>query len=1179
MAICSNCAAQNRDEAKFCGECGAALGSTCPSCGAANEPGRKFCDQCGTLLAAAASSAPGLPAASAPAEAPAAERRLVSVLFADLVGFTTLSESRDAEEVRELLSRYFDTCRRLVELYGGTVEKFIGDAVMAVWGTPVATEDDVERAVRAALDLVAAVSALGQELGAENLRARAGVLTGEAAVNPAAVGQGMVAGDLVNTASRVQSVADPGSVFVGDATRRASQQAIVYEPAGAFQLKGKEGETELWRAVRVVSGRGGELRSHGLEAPFVGRERELRQIKELFHICADEKRAQLVSVTGIAGIGKSRLSWEFYKYFDGIVDTVYWHRGRCLAYGEGVTYWALADMVRMRCRIAEDEEHEAALGKLRATLEEHILDAGERSFVEPRLAQLLGLGGAERSEREDLFAAWRLFFERLAETYATVLAFEDMQWADASLLDFVEYLLEWSRNHPLFVITLARLELQERRPNWGAGHRNFTSLYLEPLSESAMVELLQGLVPGLPAQLQVQVLARAEGVPLYAVETVRMLLDRGLLVEEGAAYRVVGEVESLEVPETLHALVAARLDGLSAEERRLLQDAAVVGKTFTPRALEALTGIGRSELDPLLASLVRKELLGLQADPRSPEHGQYGFLQDIVRHVAYETLSRKERRAKHLAAAEHLSGALAEEEVVEVVASHLLDAYRLDPDAPDARELRMRAHAALLRAGERAAALGAAAEAQRYLEQSAELADDPGEQAASLIRAGEMAARVGEHDRAGALFERALKLYEQIGDTHGAARASSWCALVDQIQGRASQAIERMERAYEAIADDEPDEDLALLLVRLGGVQSMSGKPDLAAERIERALDIAEALRLTDTLCRGWNAKAIILSRQRPEEARGIFRMILDTALANELYTYAGVANVNLSDHALRRDRYEESLGHLEQALEHVRRIGDRSGEWFTLGEMSFALTMLGRWDEALARHGEIPDEYLGTDVSMVSTLSGPLELHLHRGVLADARALIARFDMSLNSGDVQAEGCHHAATAAICLAEGNPRGALAAAERAMENLDNLGIGSQDVKLGFVHALEAALALDERARAAELLKTIDKEPVGLRPPLLAAMAHRFRARLAGDDPGVDREFTAAASGLRELGLPFHLAGVQLEHGEWLLAQGRPGDADALFDQAQETFERLEARPWLERLARARAESSAAEVPA
>ena len=290
----------------------------------------RFCTQCGSPLEVEA------PAAAQPGAT--AERRLVSVLFADLVGFTTVSESRDPEETRELLSRYFDTCRRLIGVYGGTVEKFIGDAVMAVWGTPVATEDDAERAVRAALDLVAAVSALGDEVDAPGLRARAGVLTGEAAVNVGAVSEGMVAGDLVNTASRIQSVAEPGSVFVGDATRRATEQVIAYEPAGEHELKGKQQRVPLWRAQRIVSARRGEVTSDGLEAPFIGRERELRQLKELFHACSEERKAHLVSITGVAGIGKSRLAWEFYKYFDGIAEIVYWHRGRCLAYGEGVTY-------------------------------------------------------------------------------------------------------------------------------------------------------------------------------------------------------------------------------------------------------------------------------------------------------------------------------------------------------------------------------------------------------------------------------------------------------------------------------------------------------------------------------------------------------------------------------------------------------------------------------------------------------------------------------------------------------------------------------------------------------------------------------------------------------------------------------------------------------------------------
>src|SRR5919204_544017 len=256
--------------------------------------------------------------------------------------------------------------------------------------------------------------------------------------------------------------------FCGDATKRATEAAVVYEDAGVRELKGKADPVQLWRAVRVIGGRGGALRSTGLEAPFVGRDRELRVIKELFHASAGEAAAHLVSVMAVAGTGKSRLSWEFFKYIDGLADNVRWHRGRCLPYGEGVTYWALAEMVRTRAGIVEGEEPETQLEKLHTAVEESIPDPEERRFVEPRLAHLLGLEAAAPADRENLFSAWRLFYERLADEMPTVMVFEDMEWADASLLDFIEYLVDWSKNHPLFVIVLARPDLAERRPG-GAG--------------------------------------------------------------------------------------------------------------------------------------------------------------------------------------------------------------------------------------------------------------------------------------------------------------------------------------------------------------------------------------------------------------------------------------------------------------------------------------------------------------------------------------------------------------------------------------------------------------------------------------------------------------------------------------------------------------------------------------
>jgi class 3 adenylate cyclase/tetratricopeptide (TPR) repeat protein len=1125
-------------------------------------PGERFCGECGSALSADA-PAPAMAAR----EAPAAERRLVSVLFADLVGFTTLSETRDAEEVRELLSRYFDSCRRIISLYGGTVEKFIGDAVMAVWGTPTATEDDAERAVRAALDLVAAVSALGQEVGHEELRARAGVLTGEAAVTLGAEGQGMVAGDLVNTASRVQASAEPGSVYVGEATRRATEQTIVYEDAGSFELKGKEGPVALWKAHRVVSGLRGSLKSEALEAPFVGRDRELRQIKDLFHGTADERKAHLVSVTGIAGIGKSRLGWEFYKYFDGIAGTVYWHRGRCLPYGEGVTYWALADMVRMRCRIAEDEDQAGAAEKLEATLVEHLLDADERAFVQPRLAQLLALEEHEARDPQDLFAAWRLFFERLADANPTVLVFEDMQWADASLLDFVEYLLDWSRSHPLFVVTLARPELLERRPTWGAGQRSFTSLYLEPLSEQAMKALLQGLVPGLPEALQDQILARAEGVPLYAVETVRMLIDRGLLVEEGAAYRLSGAVESLEVPETLHALIAARLDGLPPDERKLLEDASVVGKTFTRDAIAALAGFADEQLDSLLQSLVRKEVLGLQADPRSPEHGQYGFLQDLVRQVAYGTLSRRERRSRHLAAAAYLTSAFAgeEEEVIEVIASHYVDAYQALPDAEGAGEIKQRAVEMLAQAGERAASLAAAAEARRYFEQACELAEEPLERAALLGRAGAMAGQLGLPEEATPLLEESIAIYEREDDAHSAARMSYFLGRIQGFTDRRDEAIARLERAFEIVSRDEPDEDVALIAALLGRGYWFKGDLERAVHWVEQALDIAEAHGFPEALALGLRAKsALAYSRGHFEEGGALLRRSLEIALEHDLLEEAATAYFILSDSEFRRDGYREALDYLRESLALAWRRGSRKGEWSDLSEMTYPLYMLGRWDEALALIEEPSDEHTRSGAVVLSLLTSLPEIHLHRGRPDEARRIFSLFAHLEHSSDVQDRSCYLGARALLNLADGRLREALSDAEGAIEATRTLGYAPQQAKQGSVAGLEASLALGDAAKARELIAWLEEAPPGRRAPFLEAQAQRFRARLDGE---LER-FEAAERLFRERELPFWLAVTQLEHGEALVAQGRVEEAEPLLAEAGETFERLEAGPWLERVAAA-----------
>ncbi|MDP9224119.1 MAG: AAA family ATPase [Actinomycetota bacterium] len=1174
---CGSCGTDNREGRRFCRECGAELAAACPFCGASNDPDDRFCGSCGKAILPASTTSPTSPASEALSAAPQSERRLVSVLFADLVGFTTLSEKRDAEEVRELLTRYFDTARSIVSRYGGTIEKFIGDAVMAVWGTPVAQEDDPERAVRAGLDLVAAVSVLGQELGTPLLQARAGVLTGGAAVTVGSDSQGMVAGDLVNTASRIQAGAEPGTVLVGDGTRRASEAAIAYEDAGKRELKGKSEPEQLWRALRVVASRRGFLRSTGLETPFVGREREMHLLKELFHRSSDEQRALLLSVVGIAGVGKSRLVAEFENYIDGLAYVVWWHRGRCLAYGEGVAYWALAEMVRMRARIAEEESPDAAYEKLRKVLSDHVTDADERQWIEPRIAHLLGLQERSATERAELFSAWRLFFERLADEAPVVLVFEDLQWADESLLDFIEHLVEWSRGQRIFVMTVARPDFTERRPDWGGARSNLTPLFLEPLNDGAMDELLRDTVPGLPAEVTQRIRERAEGVPLYAVETIRMLLDRGLLTRREGRFTTTAAIDALEVPETLQALIAARLDGLSSEERRLLQDASVMGKTFTKEGLARITQRPPEDLDRLLALLTRKELLTLQADPRSPERGQYGFVQALVQRVAYEMLSRKERKSRHLAVAEYLEQAWSgdEDEVVEVVASHYVDAYEAAPDAPDSGEIKGKARSKLARAGRRAESLAAFSEAQRYYEQAAVLADGPVAEAESLEQAGHAAHRAGSLDRAEQHFAKAIELFDGEEQPHAAARVLAKLALVDWQTGRINQGAERMRASFEVLRHDEPDADLATLAHQLARLEFFMGDLQGAADHCGVALEAAERLWLPNILSHALNTKALILIRRgHREEGLALLKHALEIALENDVLDAAQRVYYNLGSILANRDRVDEGLSYLREGLALIRRSGrtSESSAAAMSANMLYPLFRQGEWDEALALVEGMPDlNATGADRMAAAPFIGLLPLILcRRGDVERARRIAEPFWDIYDAHDIQESASAALSRTVIGVAEKDLRSFRMGLEQLEPSWEVLGWDWEILIEGFVVAVEGALELDDAETLDFWLGRLDASDGPEVTSYLRAQRARFEGLLAArssDRTTAERSFKKAAGAFRELGSPFPLGQVLLEHGEFLEGRGEVNEAQPLIQEAHQIFTRLNAVPWIERTAR------------
>jgi class 3 adenylate cyclase/tetratricopeptide (TPR) repeat protein len=1134
--LCAACGHDNRPGRCFCGSCGAELAVACPECGTANDPGDRFCGGCGSPLTAAATTEP--------IAAPAAERRVVSVLFADLVGFTTLSEARDPERVRELLAQYFEAAREVIERHGGMLEKFIGDAVVAVWGAPVAQEDDAERAVRAGLEIVDVVARLGERTQTD-LRARAAVSTGPAAVTVGAHGQGLVAGDMVNTTARMQAVAEPGWVLVDGPTRRVIESSIGSETVGSFELKGKRAAVELHRATRVLANRRGEGRYTGVEPPFVGRERELRLVKELFHATETDRRAHLVHVGGVAGLGKTRLSWEFEKYVDGLADTVFWHRGRCLSYGDGVAFWALAEMVRGRARILEEDPPEQAQAKLATMLDEHVRDTRTREWVEPALRHLLGLGELEGADRGRLYSAWRMFFEHLADASTVVLVFEDMQWADEALLDFVEYLLEWSRAHPVFVLALARPELNARRPGWAA-NRGLTALPLEPLPDEAMRALVAGLVPGLPAEVVAQIAARADGTPLYAVETVRMLLDRGLLRQAGETYEPTGSLADLDVPESLQALVAARLDALSAAERQLVQTAAVLGKSFTVVGITAISGQSVDEVLALLEGLARKDIVQVLTDPFSAERGQYSFVQSTLRAVAYERISHRERKPLHLATAEYLAEAEDSTDLSEVVASHLVDAFRLAPDDPDAGDLRDRARERLLAAADRAGSLGAPEEALRLVLRALELADDE-HRAGLLERAGTLALAAERMSEAEQLFHQALTLREAAGEEHAAARVR--CRIGDCmfLSGRTDEGLPVLDQAYAELAGHAADEDLAVLAAQVGRIRMLAGQPaEVAMPPLDQALHIAEALQLPAVTSDALNTKSLFLLTMpgRQEEGRSLLWGALRVAQAAGANPGLLRAYFNLAFDCTCEDDLQAANELDRKGLELARRLGDRQWESSFLLHLSAHMFQTLDWDELLAQADGVEERAESSSFSG-AVLCLVAVVRAHRGELDEASRLFDRSMLSAEVGDPQLRASWSICRAQMDQVHDDDRATVASAAVGSATRDVLEPRHALAKPPAVlEAVSAARLGDERAR--RFLEQVERLPAVQRTPLYLAGAHRVRA-LLGEAP--DREFTAAEAAYESTGHRWELAETLRDHAHALAQQGREGEAATVVDRA------------------------------
>ena len=997
---------------------------------------------------------------------------MCSVLFCDVAGFTPLSEARDPEAVRELLSRYFETARTVIGRYGGVVEKFIGDAVMAVWGTPTATEGDAERAVRAALDLMAAVAELGAGAGVPGLAARAGVVTGEVAVTVGAIGEGMVAGDAVNTASRVQAAAEPGSVLVDAPTQRLAGSAIGFAEAGEHVLKGKAEPARLWRATRVLAGVGGSQRVDGLEAPLTGRDAELRTVKELFHAAAERQVPRLVLVSGPAGVGKSRLGWEFRKYIDGLAETVWWHRGRCLSYGEGVAFWALAEIVRQRLGIAEEDPAEVAAGKLAAGLDRYLPDAGERAYAGIRLGRLLGVASSGDDgrplAREELFAGWRLFFERLAAQHPVVLLVEDAQYADAGLLDFLDHLIDWARDLPIFVLVFARPDLGPARPGFGAG-RNRITLTLDPLDAASMDQLVDALVPGMPPSARAKITGQAQGIPLFAVETVRSLIDRDIVQPIEGVYRLVGDVGKLAVPDSLHALLAARLDAFDPGVRRLVSDAAVLGATFPAEALIAVSGQDEAAVRVGLAELVRREVLSVSAEPLSPERGSYQFAQQMLRQVGYDTLSRRDRKARHLKVAAHLRAAFPRdgEEVADVIARHYLDALEAVPDDGDAGQIRGQAITALIRAAERAERAGAPAQAAASYATAAELTlpDTADVQpAAGMLweRAAQAAVTSGNWAAAVEHAGRARDYHLQRGQARAAASAQAIAGQALRSWGRHADAREQLAAAVEVLRAD-PGTDTVRGLEQLAALEVFAGSAE-AGRLSSEALTLGQALDVdASTLSGLYVTRGIYLNfagRRRPQAA-AYFREAARLAAQADDNLSLGRALANLSD-PLAVTAPAAAAEAARTAAGHLRRAGARDYLSIAIGNLAQALLLLGDWDAAEEELAQAGDADGLADREFLAWYRGWLAAL--RGDAVTAQAVLAGLRDMQASEDHQDQASVSLLEASTADTRRQPLDALRHARATLAHAGALGISHELLRWAWPLAARAAHDLRESRR-------------------------------------------------------------------------------------------------------------------
>jgi class 3 adenylate cyclase/tetratricopeptide (TPR) repeat protein len=1103
----------------------------CPACGEENPERARFCLACGQPLAVAASAAE--------------ERKVVSVLFVDLVGFTDRSDRADPEDVRATLRPYHERVKADIERFGGTVEKFIGDAVMAVFGAPVAHEDDAERAVRSGLRILETIEELRED-GLE-LAVRAAVTTGEAVVALGARperGEGIVTGDVVNTAARLQSAAPVGSVLVDETTMRTVGAAIESEPLEPVEAKGKAEPIPVWRMLGARSRVGQpEAATH---TPFVGREHERRLLLETFLRAERESSVQLVTVVGEPGIGKSRLVTELRTALDERPDLVTWRHGRCLPYGEGITFWALGEIVKAEAGILDSDDGDEVTAKLVRTVSALIDDESDRAWVVSRLAPLVGAGEAAAASREETFAAWRRLLEEIAAQRPCVLVVEDLHWADDALLEFVEHLLDWSAPVPLLLLCTARPELFERQSSWGGGKRNATTISLSPLSREESGRLLQLLLDRtlLPAETQSLLLERAGGNPLYAEQFARMLSERD-------------DVGELAVPETVQALMSARLDTLRPEQKALLHDAAVVGRIFWSGAVAALAERPRDEVRRELNELVHREFVRPVRVSSIDGEDELAFWHGLVRDVAYGQIPREPRAEKHLAAARWVEETAGERvaDHAEILVHHFGQAKELmqaaGAEKPDlVRELVR----VLLLAGERASNLDTAA-AEAYYRRAVELA---GTDELTLANARVGLARVlfhrGEFTEAAELYERAIETLSEL-DEGGAGKAMLQLSTLAWGRGDVPRSEQLSLDGIALLERHPPGSDLVTAYGSAALRYAIANRFEEAAPLIEKGLTLARELGVED-LTVLLNAQASVAGYQGDPAAIGIIREAVDLGLRLGLGRVTSVSMNNLGDGLRYFVGAREGLAQLDEAVEFSRSRGLKDPEMWQRGERLQALYHLGEWDEVRSEAEELlawEQESGGGQLGVIVRAYLAYVL-VHRGAAGDAESHVtALVPKARESGDPQVLVPGLAAAALVAAARGDDARALDHV-RELERLTRDKSSWRDYCLTWPARIAVAAGEVELAQA--FLDDEEYDAAWNRCSHLAARALFAEAAGRTDE---------AAALYREAAERWEAYGSVVEQAYALLGLARCGDAKAL-RQAEAIFARLGAAPVLARAA-------------